>query len=233
MGSTPNRGYRYPVGTDTPSVVRDVKNLADDMDVDVELIIPAGMIVAYAGSTVPQDWLLCNGATFDTGIHPNLFAALGSDTVPDLVDRFLKGSTTVGATGGSKMLITANLPAHVHSTSAHTHPLPSHNHTLVHSHSGTTASNGNHRHALRDNSGRGSKNNSLVHNDNANTVTVAPMEYAGNHSHSFTTTSTSATTTSSASGTTSNNVAADTGSTGAAETFEPKFYALIYMIRAG
>ena len=233
MGSTPNRGYRYPVGTDTPSVVRDVKNLADDVDVDVGILLPAAMIVAYGGNTIPTGWLLCNGQTFDTGLNPNLFAALGASTVPDLVDRFVKGSATSGATGGSKTITAANMPSHNHTGPNHSHTI-AHTHAFWHTHYVSTNSAGSHHHSLYDSGGSGQKAYSAVWNDNEKSRSQAGMTDAGNHSHAATSDGPSPNTTGgSNTGSSGNSGTQGTGYAGSGTNFEPKFYALIYMIRAG
>lgn len=69
-------------------------------------VIPAGVVWAYAGTTIPQDWLVCNGQTVSTLDYPNLFKALGyfyggsgnSFVVPDLRGRVIIGVGTHGQT---------------------------------------------------------------------------------------------------------------------------------------
>ena len=76
---------------------------------------PAGMIMPYAGTSVPAGWLECNGAEIDIASYPTLAAALGSTwntaknpltganyvapavgkfRVPDMRGAFLRGSTS-------------------------------------------------------------------------------------------------------------------------------------------
>ena len=93
--------------------------------------IPVGMIAPYAGiDSIPDGWLLCNGAELSQAVYPALFAALGSQygvasapfthfLIPDLSDRFILGTDDEGDTGdtggnASTTLTTANLPAHTH-----------------------------------------------------------------------------------------------------------------------
>ena len=70
--------------------------------------LPAGVIVAWSGSvaSIPSGWVLCNG----------------SNSTPDLRNRFIVGSGTgasysPGDTGGSDSvsLTTAQMPSHTHS----------------------------------------------------------------------------------------------------------------------
>lgn len=75
-------------------------------------IVPPGTIVAWSGTGVPDGWALCDG----------------NNGTPDLVDKFIKGGTSNGATGGSSQITldVSNLPPHTHSCSseAHSHQVP-------------------------------------------------------------------------------------------------------------
>lgn len=97
-------------------------------------IAPTGSIVIWGGSTtnIPSGWLLCNGASLDPLIYPNLFNAIGttfggngftSFIVPNLTDRFVVGAGTtytVGAKGGESthVLTVDEMPAHSHVSKA-------------------------------------------------------------------------------------------------------------------
>jgi microcystin-dependent protein len=77
-------------------------------------LVPVGTITAYAGTTAPTGWLLCNG-TSTTGY--TALAALVGVTTPDFRGRFLIGDNadlTLLGTGGSTTIATTNLPAHAH-----------------------------------------------------------------------------------------------------------------------
>lgn len=75
---------------------------ADSGIVDNEYLVPAGAIQAYAGTTVPSGWLLCDGTNYLRSQYPKLFAAIGTTwgagngsttfAIPDLKDMFLRGS---------------------------------------------------------------------------------------------------------------------------------------------
>jgi len=64
-------------------------------------VAPPGTIVAFAGNTVPDGWLLCDGSEVARADYPELFGAIdilwgaGSSTdnfvLPDLRGRFLRG----------------------------------------------------------------------------------------------------------------------------------------------
>lgn len=65
-----------------------------------------GAIVAFAGSTSPTGWLLCDGSAVSRTDYAALFAVIGTTygsgdgsttfNVPNLVDKFVEGSATSG-----------------------------------------------------------------------------------------------------------------------------------------
>ena len=114
MANTPNRNYPYPVGGDTPEVPRDVKALAEALDVDVAGGLPVGAVITFAGTTVPTGWLMCNGAAFSSTTYPVLRTVLGRTTTPNLIGRFVKGATTPHATGGNSTIKNNQMPVHNH-----------------------------------------------------------------------------------------------------------------------
>lgn len=90
-------------------------------------LIPAGMVVAFASTTAPGGWLLCNGASVATATYPTLFSAIGygyggsgaNFTLPDFRGRSLtmaSSSAALGQTGGenSHTLTVAEIPSHTH-----------------------------------------------------------------------------------------------------------------------
>jgi len=66
------------------------------------LLPEVGTILAYAGSTAPAGWLLCNGATFTATTYPELYILLGnSNTLPDLQKKYLRGAATANTAGAN------------------------------------------------------------------------------------------------------------------------------------
>ena len=67
-------------------------------------IMPAGVIIPFAGSSIPAGYLLCNGAVVSRTTYAKLFKVIGTTygagdgsttfNLPDLRDRFLEGAGT-------------------------------------------------------------------------------------------------------------------------------------------
>lgn len=126
---------------------------------DVGFIVPPGVTVEYAGATIPNGYLLCDGQAVSRTTYAALFGSIstlwgvgdGSTTfnLPDFRGRSslgVDGSHALGSTGGaaSVTLSTANLPAHSHGVTdpghthiftgvAHTHGItdPTHTHAFT------------------------------------------------------------------------------------------------------
>ena len=77
------------------------------VDEQIEKFIPSGTIRCYAGKTVPDGYLLCNGQSFNILEYPNLFSAIGytyggsgnTANVPNINDRTIWGTTNVSNVG--------------------------------------------------------------------------------------------------------------------------------------
>lgn len=73
---------------------------------ELDLLLPAGTVIAYAGSVAPEGFIACNGAAVSRETYANLFAAIGTlygsgdgsttFNLPDLTDRVVQGSATAG-----------------------------------------------------------------------------------------------------------------------------------------
>ena len=65
-------------------------------------IIPSGVVLPFAGGTISEDFLLCDGRAVSRTEYPDLFAAIGTKygsgdgsktfNLPNLVDKFIEGS---------------------------------------------------------------------------------------------------------------------------------------------
>ena len=66
--------------------------------------IPVGTILAFAGNTIPEGFLACEGAGLSATTYSGLYAVIGNTyggdsttfNLPNLTDRFLQGSNTAG-----------------------------------------------------------------------------------------------------------------------------------------
>jgi len=129
------------------------------------LLVPAGAIIAYGGTTAPTGWLMCNGDPYDPALYPNLFAAIGNGyggTVsnpmrPDFRGRVPYGLTSTGilsARGNTDGVAEASrTPAHTHTTPSHQHSVPAHYHGMGSGATLNISSSGSHSHTIDNESG--------------------------------------------------------------------------------
>lgn len=95
--------------TKTDQLLSAMKNLG-------KMVVPIGTVVFYLGTTIPDGYLLCNGASLLRTEYPELFEVLGTKcgsvdsahfTLPDTHHRFLEGTSTLSEVG---QYIEAGLP---------------------------------------------------------------------------------------------------------------------------
>jgi len=114
----------------------------------IDMILPAGILMPYAGSTEPSGWVFCYGQTIDSvanTLYARLFTAIGttyggssasSFILPDLRGRMPAGKDNMGGTAASRItaavsVITGTtlgatggseaLHTHTHTQNAHLH----------------------------------------------------------------------------------------------------------------
>ncbi len=70
--------------------------------------MPIGTVVHYMGDTIPEGFLLCNGASLSRAEYPELFSVIGDKcgaddgahfSIPDTHHRFLEGTTVLSEIG--------------------------------------------------------------------------------------------------------------------------------------
>ena len=69
-------------------------------------LLPVGIVQAFAGSSIPTGWLLCDGSAVSRTTYAALYAVIGTTygagngsttfNLPNLVDTFVEGSATAG-----------------------------------------------------------------------------------------------------------------------------------------
>lgn len=114
--------------------------------------VPVGAVIAFAGTTPPPGWLLCDGSAVDRALYAELFAVIGSAhgegdqittfNLPDYRGRFLRGtdggagrdpdasSRTSMATGGAAGDAVGSVQDGALATHGHGVSDPGHTHTL-------------------------------------------------------------------------------------------------------
>lgn len=112
--------------------------------------IASGTVSVWAGATIPDGYLLCDGSAISRTDYPILFSAIGTTwgpgdgsstfNLPDLRNRFLLGASAThpaGQYGGASSIALSipNLPPHNHPVvdpgHAHTVTDPGHVHTVA------------------------------------------------------------------------------------------------------
>lgn len=117
--------------TDLNEIKRVVNDNADSLDV----VMPIGSIITYAGNTSPNNWLICDGSAISRNTYNDLFSVIGTTfgsgdgsttfNLPDLQGKVVVGKDEndedfdlLGETGGEKehTLTIDEMPAHKHQT---------------------------------------------------------------------------------------------------------------------
>ena len=96
----------------TSGVIADGSVTTAKLDSSVS-IVPTGVVVPYAGSTAPSNWLMCFGQTVSRTAFATLFAALGTVygagdgsttfNLPDLRGRVVAGEDDMGGTSANRL----------------------------------------------------------------------------------------------------------------------------------
>lgn len=104
-------------------------------------VSPVGSIIMYAVDSVPFGWLICDGSNVSRTTYADLFGLLGESwgagdgsttfTLPDLRDKFIRASGTVGTTGGSDDAIVVD---HTHTNSVGNQGASHKHNTVIGSH---------------------------------------------------------------------------------------------------
>lgn len=78
----------------------------DYTDTQISAAVPTGCVQAFAGNTLPDGWLLCDGSAVSRVDYAGLYSVIGDNygagdgsttfNIPNLVDKFIEGSSTAG-----------------------------------------------------------------------------------------------------------------------------------------
>lgn len=135
-------------GDPSPSVSAMDETFDTNLHLEEGAMLPAGMIMDYAGSTIPDGWLACDGSEINRVTYARLFAAIGtiygagdgtttfelppaSGRVNVALDVTDADFNALGEFRGVKSVILeiSELPAHTHVQNAHNHLQNAHNHS--------------------------------------------------------------------------------------------------------
>ena len=98
-------------GLDTVVVsAKDLKKFCRETSLSA---MPIGTMIFYLGKTIPEGWLLANGSTYDTTLYPDLYAVLGTNTLPNMHHRFPEGTTSIGEVGQTVEAGLPNIPGNI------------------------------------------------------------------------------------------------------------------------
>ena len=99
----------YTPQTLTPEQQEQARTNIGAMSAATSPSVPAGTLLPFAGTAVPDGYLLCNGANVSRTDYANLFAAIGTKwgegdgsttfTLPNFNNRFIEGTTDTEKVG--------------------------------------------------------------------------------------------------------------------------------------
>jgi microcystin-dependent protein len=180
-------------------------------------ITPVGVIRFFAGSVIPNGWLLCDGSAISRKSYGDLFKVIGTTygvgnsndtfTLPDMRSRIPicagTGTSLTARTLGSNVgaetvaLSEANMASHTHTATVqtqsanHTHSGTSGNVSADHTHGWGRNVGSSGSYGLRDGAGRsanGTPNTQAATSDHNHSTTTGTE--SANHTHSITNSST-------------------------------------------
>ena len=146
----PTTGVNVGVNTSTPNYDLDVNGTmnANQVYQGGFLLVPTGSVNAFAGSSAPGGWLICDGTSLPRSEFSALFSVIGTTygavdgshfNLPDMRSRMI-----VGYNSDDTNFNTLNNKGGSQSKTLSVGEMPSHTHT------GTTSTDGSHNHVYND-----------------------------------------------------------------------------------
>ena len=99
------------------NVLMTPQRVAQAITAQIPPSIPSGFILPFAGTSIPEGWLICNGAAVSRTEYAALFSAIGTKwgegdgsttfNLPDLDERFIEGTVDTSKVG---QYVEAGLP---------------------------------------------------------------------------------------------------------------------------
>lgn len=164
----------------------------------MDSLIPAGCMMAFAGPNAPQGWLFCYGQELSRSTYASLFSAIGTRfgagngsttfNAPDLRGRVIAGKDDMGGTAAGRLTgaVTGVTLGAAGGESAHTlsyAEMPSHSHSS----GGLSASSaGNHNHVFNIWAGDGGRTDGAGGNGVSSVSGSSATAFAGAHTHTIT-----------------------------------------------
>lgn len=129
LGNTPAIGVNWQyatdstyskatAGTNTYATSTTVQGQLNQLDTGIVNITPAGSVIAYAGSSAPTGYLMCDGTAYSRTTYANLYSAIGTAygygdgsttfNVPDLRYTFIRGKGDAISVTGSGTASSSN-----------------------------------------------------------------------------------------------------------------------------
>ena len=120
---------------DIEAIAATLRKQMEDLQMEVAKIkpVPLGVVEMYSGSSIPDNYAVCDGQALSQTSYPDLYKVIGTKfnktgtaagmfCLPDLRGRFIVGQgsdadyNTIGNTGGEKKhtLATGEMPKHTH-----------------------------------------------------------------------------------------------------------------------
>lgn len=160
-----------------------------------------GEVIAYAGPTAPDGWMMCDGQAISRAIYATLFAVIGTAygagdgvntfNVPNYTSRFTKGASpseprgTVREQGMTRTLTSQHLPQHQHGFD-HDHPPFWSGGSSYGNYNVGSAGNGNHQHNMHKSNNAGSGGGTFAKGAGESDQGVGGQDTAGWHGHTVT-----------------------------------------------